>query len=108
MEKIARLATLALALMLISVARAGGLETLKGKTVPDFQLRDLNGKVHKFSQFRSKVVLLNFWSPYCSGCGMEVPLFNNWFRKYRKGGLVVIGLSSASPKEQREARGRLG
>ncbi len=40
------------------------LQALKGKTVPDFQLRDLNGKAIKFSQFRGKVLLLNFWSPY--------------------------------------------
>lgn len=40
------------------------LQTLKGKIVPNFQLRDLNGKVINFSQFRSKVLLLNFWSPH--------------------------------------------
>lgn len=40
------------------------LEALKGKTVPDFQLQSINGKVQKFSQFRGKVILLNFWSPY--------------------------------------------
>ncbi|MFN3421085.1 MAG: TlpA family protein disulfide reductase [Armatimonadota bacterium] len=40
------------------------LEALKGKTVPDFQLRSIEGKVQKFSQFRGKVILLNFWSPY--------------------------------------------
>lgn len=41
-----------------------GLEALKGKTVPDFQLQSIDGKVQNFSQFRGKVVLLNFWSPY--------------------------------------------
>ncbi|MCX7643517.1 MAG: hypothetical protein N2116_06900 [Armatimonadetes bacterium] len=40
------------------------LEALKGKTVPDFQMRSIDGKVQKFNQFRGKVVLLNFWSPY--------------------------------------------
>lgn len=40
------------------------LETLKGKTVPDFRLRRIDGEVQKFSQYRGKVVLLNFWSPY--------------------------------------------
>ncbi len=40
------------------------LEALRGKTVPDFRLRRIDGKVQRFSQFRGKVVLLNFWSPY--------------------------------------------
>lgn len=40
------------------------LEALKGKTVPDFQLQSIDGKVQKFNQFRGKVILLNFWSPY--------------------------------------------
>ncbi len=40
------------------------LAAIKGKTVPDFVLRDLDGKQHRFAQFRGKVVLMNFWSPY--------------------------------------------
>ncbi|MCX7643613.1 MAG: hypothetical protein N2116_07400 [Armatimonadetes bacterium] len=43
---------------------AKNLEALKGNIVPDFPLRSIDGKVQKFSQFRGKVVLLNFWSPY--------------------------------------------
>ena len=46
------------------LAQPQNLEALKGKTVSDFQFRDLNGKVYRFSQFRGKVLLLNFWSPY--------------------------------------------
>jgi len=58
-------ATIALfALSVLLLAQPKNLEALKGKTVPDFQLRDLDGKVYRFSQFRGKVVLLNFWSPY--------------------------------------------
>jgi len=58
---------LAIAFFAFSVllsAQSKNLEALKGKTVPDFQLRDLDGKVYCFSQFRGKVLLLNFWSPY--------------------------------------------
>lgn len=39
---------------------------------------------------------------------MEAPHLNGWYRKYRKDGLIVIGLSSAPPKEQRKAAKRLG
>ncbi len=40
------------------------LEAMKGKSVPNFTLRDLDGRTHSFAQFHGKVVLLNFWSPY--------------------------------------------
>lgn len=36
----------------------------KGKPVPDFTVRDINGKEHKLSDYRGKVLLLNFWSPH--------------------------------------------
>ena len=39
-------------------------EPYKGKVVPDFAFQDINGKKHKLSAYRGKVVLLNFWSPY--------------------------------------------
>ncbi|MDW8030104.1 MAG: thiol-disulfide oxidoreductase, partial [Armatimonadota bacterium] len=57
-------ALLALMLTLVYSQLGKDLQALKGKTVPDFQIRDLNGKTVKFSHFRGKVVLLNFWSPY--------------------------------------------
>lgn len=39
---------------------------------------------------------------------MEVPHFNKWFQKYRKSGLIVMGLSMVSPKEQKEAAKSMG
>jgi len=39
---------------------------------------------------------------------VEVPHLNGWYRKYRKEGLIVMGLSTVSPKEQRDAAKRFG
>jgi peroxiredoxin len=39
---------------------------------------------------------------------VEVPHLDGWYRKYRKEGLIVIGLSTVSPKEQRDAAKRFG
>jgi cytochrome oxidase Cu insertion factor (SCO1/SenC/PrrC family) len=36
----------------------------KGKPVPNFEIQDITGKKHRLSDYRGKVVLLNFWSPY--------------------------------------------
>ncbi len=51
-----------------SVAQQGQVpEALKphiGKPVPDAVLVDVDGKKHKISDFKGKVLLLNFWSPH--------------------------------------------
>jgi thiol-disulfide isomerase/thioredoxin len=39
----------------------------------DFTLRDLNGKSVSLSDFRGKVVLLNFWATWCTACLAEIP-----------------------------------
>lgn len=39
----------------------------------DFTLRDLNGKSVTLSDFRGKVVLLNFWATWCTACLAEIP-----------------------------------
>lgn len=50
--------------ILVHAQTAKDLDALRGKTVPDFQLRSIDGKVQRFGRFRGKVVLMNFWSPY--------------------------------------------
>lgn len=39
----------------------------------DFTLRDLDGKLHKLSDYRGKVVFLNFWATWCPPCREEIP-----------------------------------
>jgi thiol-disulfide isomerase/thioredoxin len=41
--------------------------------VADFMLNDLNGKPVKLSDFKGKVVLLNFWATWCTACLAEIP-----------------------------------
>lgn len=42
-------------------------------TIPDFTLPDLQGKSVRLSDFRGKVVLLNFWATWCTACLAEIP-----------------------------------
>jgi peroxiredoxin len=39
----------------------------------DFTLRDLDGKLHKLSDYRGNVVFLNFWATWCPPCREEIP-----------------------------------
>lgn len=59
----------------------------------EFSLPDTEGKVHDISEWRGKVVVLNFWATWCPPCRAEVPLFVNTQDKFRKDGLVIVGVA---------------
>jgi peroxiredoxin len=44
-----------------------------GKTAPEFTLTDLDGKMHKLSDYRGKDVVLVFWTTWCPPCRIEIP-----------------------------------
>jgi peroxiredoxin len=63
------------------------------KAAPDFSLKDSTGQTVKLSDFRGKVVLLNFWATWCEPCQVEIPWFVDLQQTYKDRDLVVIGAS---------------
>lgn len=63
------------------------------KPAPDFTLTDANGASVKLSDFRGKVVLLNFWATWCGPCEVEIPWFVEFEQQYKSKGLEVVGVS---------------
>jgi peroxiredoxin len=63
------------------------------KAAPDFTLKDVNGKPVKLSDFKGKVVLLNFWATWCGPCKIEIPWFMEFERTYKDRGFAVIGIA---------------
>jgi cytochrome c biogenesis protein CcmG, thiol:disulfide interchange protein DsbE len=64
-----------------------------GKTAPDFALTDLNDKPQRLSDFRGKVVFLNFWATWCKPCREEMPSMEVLHKNFEKDGLVVLAVS---------------
>ena len=60
---------------------------------PNFELKDLNGKTTKLSDFRGKAVLLNFWASFCVPCQQEMPWLIEFQKQYGPKGLVILGVS---------------
>jgi peroxiredoxin len=65
----------------------------KRASAPDFSLKDVNGKTVRLSDFKGKVVLLDFWATWCGPCKIEIPWFMEFERKYKDRGFAVIGVS---------------
>ncbi|THJ16633.1 MAG: TlpA family protein disulfide reductase [Nitrospira sp. CG24B] len=83
-----------------TLALSSGLVWAMGSRVPavgtaaeDFRLVDLEGKQQSLSQYRGKVVLVNFWATWCKPCTTEMPAMQATYDKLREKGFVVLAVN---------------
>jgi cytochrome c biogenesis protein CcmG/thiol:disulfide interchange protein DsbE len=72
-----------------ALSRAAGSR----KPAPGRQLSEVDGKSVTLSDFKGKVIILNFWATWCPPCRAEIPEFVALQRKYADKGFTVIGVS---------------
>jgi peroxiredoxin len=93
------LTILVAAVSLLAWAAPGG-SAGKGAAA-DFKLRDvLDGKEFSLSQFRGKVVMINFFTFFCAPCREEMPDLNKIYNEYKDKGLQTIGIALSSDPTQ--------
>ena len=90
-------------LLMLFVILAGCDNTEAGSKVPngslpeqvaaDFTLSDMSGQQVSLSQFKGKVVLLNFWATWCPPCREEMPSMERLYNDFREKGLVILAVN---------------
>ncbi len=78
---------------LISILGMAGRPPMVGGPAPEIVLKDLQGKEVRLSDFRGKVVLLNFWATWCKPCKEEMPAMQASYDKLRDQGFVVLAVN---------------
>lgn len=85
---------------LAAISRGFGSDTTEavqagwlGKPAPAFTLTNLSGQTVRLSDFKGKVVLLDFWATWCAPCRMEIPDLIQLQKQYADRGFTVLGIA---------------
>jgi len=73
-----------------------------GTQFPDFNETDMNGKPLSISQYKGKVVLVDFWATWCIPCIVKLPEIQKAYEKFHGKGLEVVGINLDENKEKLE------
>jgi thiol-disulfide isomerase/thioredoxin len=68
----------------------------------NFTMKDIQGKDVSLSQYKGKVLMLDFWATWCGPCKVEIPHFIEFQEKYGKQGLQIVGISVDDTVEKLE------
>jgi peroxiredoxin len=72
-----------------------------GSVAPEFSLPALQGGTARLSDYKGKLVFLNFWATWCPPCKKEIPDFIELERRYAAQGLQIVGIAVDEPDQVR-------
>jgi cytochrome c biogenesis protein CcmG, thiol:disulfide interchange protein DsbE len=70
-----------------------------GSSMPEFSVKDLEGRPVSSADLRGKVVLIDFWAMWCQPCTQEMPGYQKLMDRYGPQGFAVIGFKFDTMKD---------
>ena len=71
---------------------------------PPTQLNNLSGKSVDLSEFKGKVLVVNFWASWCEPCREEMPAIESYLKRNKSKGFEVLAISMDKPSEMDQAK----
>ena len=71
-----------------------------GKTAQDFEIELIDGQVVNLSNYRGKVVVLNFWGTWCPPCRAEMPALQRIWEEYKDKEVILLGIAIYDESEE--------
>ena len=75
----------------------------KNKPAPNIDLTLVDGSTHRLTDYKGKIVLLNFWFINCATCLSEISSLNELHQQYSSQNVVVLSVALDSPDRARHA-----
>lgn len=70
---------------------------------PQFSLKDLSGKIHRLSDYKNQIVLVQFWATYCTPCRIEMPSMNRLQKKLADKPFKILAIDMAESVDEVKA-----
>ncbi|WP_409251226.1 thiol-disulfide oxidoreductase ResA [Bacillus sp. SCS-153A] len=66
-----------------------------GDEAPDFVLQDMEGNIHRLSDYKGQGVFLNFWGTWCKPCEKEMPYIERQYQAFKDKGVQILAVNVA-------------
>ncbi len=73
---------------------------LQGTDLSNVQIQDEKGQAIYLSQFKGKVLIINFWASWCIPCRLEIPLLNGIYARLVAKDKQLIGVNQSESQEK--------
>jgi thiol-disulfide isomerase/thioredoxin len=75
-------------------------DSSKAQKAIDFTLMDLNGRSHTLSEYKGKIVFLNFWASWCGPCRAEMPSMQKLYETWDKNKFEMLAVNLGEDEER--------
>jgi len=85
--------------LLVSSQISFGKDLEEGKLAPPFEATTIKGEKLNLIEQTGKTIIIHYWATWCPTCREEIPIFNAYYKKHQKDGLVMIFVSIDEPAD---------